>query len=177
MSTTQWIILISGTILLILFSWFVSLREKRYHGIPRFFVFEGLLFLGLLQADTWFQDPLIPRQIISWLLFILSIFYAFYGIMIFIKKGKPGENFENTTRLVTTGLYRFIRHPMYASLLFMGWGMFLKEINMVTAFITAGITLAVYLTCRVEEKEMIARFGEEYREYMKRTRLWIPYLI
>lgn len=177
MSTTQWIILISGTILLILFSWFVSLREKRYHGIPRFFVFEGLLILGLLQADTWFHDPLVPRQIISWLLFISSIFYAFYGIMIFIKKGKPGENFENTTRLVTTGLYRFIRHPMYASLLFMGWGMFLKEINMVTALITAGITLAVYLTCKIEEKEMIAKFGEEYRQYMKITRLWIPFII
>lgn len=177
MSSTYWIILISGTILIILFSWFVSIKEKRYHGIPRFFVFEGLLVLGLLQAKVWFDDPFCLRQIFSWILLFGSIPYAAGALILFHLHGKHGKNFENTTRLVTKGLYKYIRHPMYASLLFLGWGMFLKDVNWISAAMTVLITLAVFTTCKVEEKEMIAKFGEEYGMYMKKTRMWIPWVI
>ena len=177
MSTNQWIFFSGGTILIIIFSWVVSLKEKRFHGIPRFFVFEGLLLLGLVQAKAWFVNPLATRQIISWILFIASIYYAAFGIYTYMKIAKPGANFENTTKLVSTGLYKFIRHPMYASLLFLGWGMMLKDINPLTVNITGLLSISVYLTCKVEEKEMITRFGEEYRDYMKRTRMWIPGVI
>ena len=171
------IIFLTGTILILLFTWFVSLREKRYHGIPRFFAFEGLLLMGLIQADTWFKDPLLPRQIISWILLVLSIVYVFEAFRLYFRNTKPDLNFENSTRLVTAGLYKFIRHPMYASLLFLGWGMFLKEINPLTISVIIIITIAVFITCKVEEKEMIKRFGDEYKDYMKKTRLWIPYVI
>ena len=174
MSTNQWIFFSGGTILIVIFTWIVSLKEKRLHGIPRFFVFEGLLLLGLLQYDVWFDNPLLPRQIISWILFIASIYYAAFGIYTYMNIANPGSNFENTTKLVTTGLYKFIRHPMYASLLFLGWGMMLKDINPVTVNITGLLSIAVYLTCKVEEKEMIIRFGDEYQDYIKKTKLWIP---
>jgi protein-S-isoprenylcysteine O-methyltransferase Ste14 len=177
MSTNQWIFFSGGTILIMVFTWVVSLKEKRYHGIPRFFVFEGLLLLGILQADVWFDQPFLPRQTGSWILFIASMYYAAFGIYIYLKITKPGSNFENTSKLVTVGLYRFIRHPMYASLLFLGWGMMLKEINPTTVNITGILSIAVYLTCKVEEREMIARFGEEYKDYIKKTRMWIPWLI
>lgn len=177
MTGIQLIILIAATILIILFSWFVSLREKRYHGIPRFFVFEGLLILGLFQADVWFDDPFSIRQIISWILLVGSIPYALGALILFHRHGEHGKNFENTTKLVSRGLYKYIRHPMYASLLFLGWGMFLKEMNLVSVILIIVITFAVYLTCKVEEKEMIAKFGVEYKDYMKTTRLWIPGLI
>jgi protein-S-isoprenylcysteine O-methyltransferase Ste14 len=177
MTNNQIIAFIIGTALIALFSWFVSIREKRYHGIPRFFVFEGLLILGLFQSPSWFDDPWSMLQILSWALFLVSVYYAVYGIYIYLKIGKPGPNFEETSKLVTTGLYKYIRHPMYAALLFLGTGMFLKDVNLVSAMITVVMAVAVYLTCKVEEKEMIKRFGNEYRNYMKKTRLWIPFLI
>jgi protein-S-isoprenylcysteine O-methyltransferase Ste14 len=177
MSINQLIIFIAGTVLLILFSWFVSIRERRYHGIPRFFVFEGLLLLGLFQWPAWFKDPLAIKQILSWLFLLTSIYYVIASVILYHKHTRHGANFENSTKLVTSGLYKYIRHPMYASLLFLGWGMFLKDINTITIIIIALVTIAVLLTCKVEEKEMIARFGEEYRDYMKRTRMWIPWMI
>ncbi len=177
MTKTQWTILITGTILLVLFSWFVSIREKRYHGIPRFFVFEGLLILGLLQAPVWFDDPLSVWQIFSWILLFSSIPYAAGALILFHRHGEHGKNFENTTKLVTRGLYKYIRHPMYASLLFLGWGMFLKDINLLTLIIFAIVSIAGFLTCKVEEKEMIAKFGDEYKEYMEKTKLWIPFVL
>jgi protein-S-isoprenylcysteine O-methyltransferase Ste14 len=177
MTSTKIIAFLAGTLLLILFSWFVSIREKRFHGIPRFFAFEGLLLLGLLQWPSWFKDPLVLRQIISWLLFLASAGYVVFAVSIYLKAGKPGQNFENTSRLVTTGLYKYVRHPMYGSLLFLGWGMLLKDINPLTISVVIIITIALFLTCKVEEREMIKRFGEEYRDYIKKTRMLIPWVI
>jgi protein-S-isoprenylcysteine O-methyltransferase Ste14 len=177
MTITQLIILTAGTIFIILFSWFVSLREKRYHGIPRFFVFEGILISGLLQADVWFKDPFSVLQIISWILLLSSIPYAAGALILFHRHGEHGRNFENTTKLVTKGLYKYIRHPMYAALLFLAWGIFLKDINIVSIIIIIIVTIAVFITCKIEEGEMIRKFGDEYKEYMQKTRLWIPLII
>jgi protein-S-isoprenylcysteine O-methyltransferase Ste14 len=176
MSTNQLLIFIAGSILIILFSWFVSLRERRYHGIPRFFAFEVLFILGLLNSLVWFKDPLSILQICSWLLFIISIYYAFTAFSLFQRHGKPGRNFENTTKLVTTGLYRYIRHPMYGSLLIFGFGIFLKSISWRSFILLIIIAVALFITCKVEEKEMKKKFGDEYREYMKRTKMWVPWI-
>jgi protein-S-isoprenylcysteine O-methyltransferase Ste14 len=176
MSTNQLLIFITGTILIILFSWFVSLREHRYHGIPRFFAFEGLLALGLLNSHVWFKDPLSVLQILSWLLFILSIYYAFTAFSLFQRHGKPGRNFENTTRLVTTGLYHYVRHPMYGSLLLLGWGIFIKSVTWQSFIIILIISITLYITCKVEEKEMLKKFGDEYKIYLTKTKMFIPYL-
>jgi protein-S-isoprenylcysteine O-methyltransferase Ste14 len=37
--------------------------------------------------------------------------------------------------------------------------------------------VAVYLTAKIEEKEMIARFGRDYIEYIQETKMFLPYLI
>ena len=37
--------------------------------------------------------------------------------------------------------------------------------------------VALYITARMEEKEMIARFGKEYKEYMKETKMFIPFIL
>jgi protein-S-isoprenylcysteine O-methyltransferase Ste14 len=177
MTTTKLIILVISTILIILFSWFVSIRERRSHGIPRFFVFEGLLLLGLLQWKVWFEDPFAFRQIISWVFLIMSVYYVIASAFLYHRYALHGQNFENSTRLVTKGLYHYIRHPMYASLLFLGWGMFFKDINLVSIIIIAIVSVAVFLTCKVEEQEMIKKFGEEYKDYLHKTKMWIPRLI
>ena len=177
MTTNQLIIFIAGTVFLIGFSWFLSIKEGRYHGVPRFFAFEGLLFLFLLQRPLWFKDPLSVPQVFSWLFLFISTYYVIAAVVLYHRHTDHGQNFENSTRLVTSGLYKYIRHPMYGSLLFLGWGMFLKHINLMTTGIVLFITIALYITAKVEEKEMIKKFGDEYREYMKKSSMWIPGVI
>ncbi len=55
-------------------------------------------------------------QIVSWIAFALSIFLAIAGFTLLKSRGRPQGHFEYTTALVTDGVYRYIRHPMYASL-------------------------------------------------------------
>jgi protein-S-isoprenylcysteine O-methyltransferase Ste14 len=83
---------------------------------------------------------------------------------------------ENTTRLVTSGLYGVLRHPMYASLLYLGTGIWLKGVDLVTTCLAVLNAVALFFTARLEEGEMLAKFGGEYRAYMGRTKRFIPFV-
>jgi len=84
---------------------------------------------------------------------------------------------ENTERLVTTGIYRYIRHPMYSSLLFLAWGAFLKSVSITTFVLTGVATLSLVAAAKAEEEENVTRFGQAYKVYMKRTRRFVPFVL
>jgi Putative protein-S-isoprenylcysteine methyltransferase len=169
-------VLISGTILIIVFSWFFSIKEKRYHGITRFFAFESIFVLLLLNYRCWFRDPFSLHQIISWILLFGSVYPGLAGYLLLKRKGKSERSFENTTALVKSGIYRYIRHPLYCSLFVLGTGIMFKDTGNLQLVLGAINLIAVYLTSRIEEKEMIARFGDIYRQYMRETKMFIPWL-
>ena len=104
------ILLIAGTLFIIWFSWWASIKDKRFHGYYRFFSFESILLLAILNANTWFIHPFSWHQILSWLFLIFSVVLALYGFKWLVSAGKPQGKFENTSRVITTGAYRFIRH-------------------------------------------------------------------
>lgn len=169
--------LITGTILIILFSWSFSIKHKRYHGIPRFFSFESIYLLVLLNIKVWFQDPFSLHQIISWILLILSAYFGLAGFLLLKRKGKSTRNFENTTILVKSGVYSLIRHPLYFSLFLLGTGVMMKDPDLPALILGVFNLVAVYLTAMTEEKEMVEKFGEPYKEYMKETKMFIPFIL
>lgn len=173
----NYIVLITGTILIVLFSWFLSIKYKRYHGIARFFAFESVFILVLLNYRVWFRDPVSPLQLISWILLIISLYVVITGYLLLKRKGKPTANFENTSLLVKTGIYKFIRHPLYLSIFLLGTGIMLKKPEQVQLILAVVNLIAVWITSKIEENEMIAKFGDEYRQYMKETKMFIPYII
>ena len=171
------LILLGGTLFIILFSWFLSIKYKRYHGIARFFAFESVFILVLLNIRIWFVNPFSFLQIISWILMLASIYVVVSGYLLLKRKGKPTRNFENTSLLVKSGIYGYIRHPLYLSIFLLGTGIVLKDpapFQVVLGFINL---VAVYITARIEENEMIAKFGGEYKSYMTETKMFIPYLL
>ena len=174
--TINYFALGAGTVFIILFSWFLSIRHKRYHGIARFFAFESILVLFLLNYRVWFRDPLSVSQIASWILLFLSIYVVTDGYLTLTRRGKPDRNFENTSVLVRTGIYGYIRHPLYLSVFLLGTGIMLKEPGRLQLLLGLINLFAVYITARIEEREMVARFGEEYRIYMKESRMFIPFI-
>lgn len=170
-------IVITGTIFIILFSWFLSIKYKRYHGIVRFFAFESVFLLVLLNYKVWFLEPFSPLQVGSWILLILSIYVVMTGFLLLKREGKPDSNFENTSLLVKTGIYGYIRHPLYLSIFLLGTGIVLKDAGPFQMLLGIINLVAVYFTARIEENEMISKFGDEYREYMKETKMFIPFIL
>lgn len=173
----NYIALIIGTVLIILFSWFLSIKYKRYHGIARFFAFESVFILVLLNLKVWFTNPFSLMQIISWILLILSAYIVITGYLLLKRKGKPDSNFENTSLLVKSGIYGYIRHPLYLSIFLLGTGVMLKDTGSVQLGLGVINLFAIYFTARIEEKEMIAKFGDDYRVYMKETKMFIPFVV
>jgi protein-S-isoprenylcysteine O-methyltransferase Ste14 len=161
-----------------------SLTKPRSHGFPRFFAWELILALCLLRVEAWFRDPFSWHQLLSWLLLLISLFLVIHGVWLLRQVGRqdarrddsPMLAFEKTSRLVTLGAYRYIRHPLYSSLLFLTWGIFFKSPDWLGGILSVLSTLALVATARAEEAEDMRFFEEEYREYMKRTRMFIPFV-
>ncbi|MFN2270461.1 MAG: methyltransferase family protein [Anaerolineae bacterium] len=161
-----------------------SLRAPRSHGFYRFFAWEVILILVLLNIDAWFREPFSWHQLISWLLLTFSAVLVIVGVFLLQRMGEPDAQrddapmvaFEKTTTLVTRGAYRYIRHPLYSSLLFLAWGVFFKAPCWLAGMLATVATLFLVATARVEEAENLRFFGEAYREYIKRTKMFIPFL-
>jgi len=178
------IILIIGTIGIVWVSR-SSIRDVQHHGFYRFFAWETILIMFVLNLNYWIIDPFSLLHILSWSLLIISLVLIILGVQSFRKKGKidherddPGlVGIEKTTELVTTGLYHFIRHPFYSSLLFLAWGIVLKRVTLIELALALVATLLLSMTAIKEEKENIAYFGESYKYYMEQTKRFIPYIV
>jgi len=87
----------------------------------------------------------------------------------------PGLSIRKGHRLVTTGVYERVRHPMYAAHLLWALAQLLLLQNWIAgpAFLAASIPLYVARIPR-EEEMMLDQFGEEYRRYAKRTGRVVP---
>lgn len=179
----QWLLFGIGSIGILWLS-LGSLRSWRAHGFYRFFVFEALLGLVVLNAMVWFRDPFSLRQVVSWLLLLISLGLAVHGFGLLRRIGRPDRNIEDptrlsvekTTQLVTSGAYRYIRHPLYASLLALGWGVFLKGPEFLSLALVAVVTVGLYATARVEEVENLSKFGVQYEKYMRESKMFIPFV-
>jgi len=178
MTQPQIIQLIGATAGIIAFTWFASIKQFRYHGIYRFFSFESIAAMLILNISFWGKNQFSPMHIVSWIFLFASVPIAIIGFKLLINSGKPRGvvEFEDTSKLVTTGIYKFIRHPLYCSLLLLGFGIFFKNVDVITVILVIINTAALYLTARAEEGEMIKKFGDEYREYMKKSKMFIPFL-
>ena len=179
----QIIVFSIGTFFLILLSK-KSLRSFRVHGFYRFFVFEFTLALVVLNFPYWIQNPFSLQQIISWLLLSISLLLliqSYHFLTTFggsKKRDMHPSNFEieNTVTLVKEGVYKYIRHPMYGSLLFLAFGAMLKHITIFTALLALLILLFVTFTAKTEEKENLEFFGPDYQKYIEQTKMFVPYL-
>lgn len=161
---------------IVFMSW-KSFRNPRSHGLFRFFAFELMLALILLNLEHWFLDPFSTFQIVSWLLLLSSLILAVHGFYLLHVVGRPKSGIEDTTTLVITGAYKYIRHPLYASLLLLAWGLFFKDVALLDGILAVVASAFVVATARAEEAENLQRFGAEYAGYMKTTKMFIPFLI
>lgn len=161
-----------------------SLRDFQAHGFYRFFSWEVILILFLMNVDYWFVDPFSLRQIVSWVFLVAALLLIIEGVRLFRARGRLDQNrddtglvgIEKTTELVTTGIYRYIRHPFYSSLLFLGWGIALKHITWISLLLAVVNTSLLIITAKKEEAENLRYFGHRYREYMADTRMFVPFL-
>ena len=180
----QWITFIGISLLLIVISW-QPLHHPGSHGFYRFFAWEAILGLFVINARFWFYKPLAWNQIIAWSLLLLSLIPLGVGIHSLRTGGHPAAQreddpsllaFEKTTVLVTNGIYHYIRHPLYSSLFLLTWGVFFKAPSALGVVLALLATIFLIVTAKADEMECTRFFGEPYQEYMKKTKRFVPYI-
>jgi len=129
-----------------------------------------LIVVGIAGAIfTRYRIPLFPySNIAGFVIFVLGLIIHMRCHLVHRQAGEQSEKIE---KLLTTGIFSRVRHPMYASLVLIVLGIALASgviLALVPAVIIAVLNL---LTALKEEKFLMEKFGDEYREYMKN----VPY--
>jgi protein-S-isoprenylcysteine O-methyltransferase Ste14 len=167
----------------IILSW-RTLFQVKSHGFYRFFSWECIVFLAANNYKHWFDNPFGIKQIFAWIFLIISSYLIIAAAILIKKVGKPStqrdENalyqFEQTSELIDTGIYKYIRHPLYSSLLFLTWGIFFKNVNTISFIVSLLSSIFLYFTAFFDEKECTQFFGNKYVDYMKRSKRFIPFI-
>jgi len=137
-----------------------------------FLVFSGLIF-GLCDFPFLFQFPFIfSIQILGLVLTSVGYFVFIWSVVVRGRYAVSWQMPENQ-RLVTSGPYRYVRHPSYLGYFLMFFGLFFLWPNLFTLFPLVAIPRYFRVTFE-EERLLVRRFGDEYVEYQRKTGRFIP---
>ncbi|MFX0206547.1 MAG: methyltransferase family protein [Candidatus Hodarchaeota archaeon] len=163
----------------------VSTKKDEYN---RYIVASSFLLMPILFILPYYEFIVLNDQILSPLIINLisiigSALMTLGGILLLMSRIQLGEYggpkivVEDKHKLITIGLYQFIRHPMYLGflLLFFGYSLAFGSFIM-TIVITFTFFLIFKNRMDIEERLLISEFGEEYLRYMERTKRLFPIL-
>lgn len=144
----------------------------------------GQLVLACLFAVTWIADsfflkytttlnhhvPLVIRIPLGVILLVVSGYLAKTGMAIVF-----GETREEP-RVIRESVFSVVRHPIYLSEILLYLGLLMLSMSLAAAFVWVIAIVFLHYISRWEERLLLARFGEEYAQYMRDVPMWIPRL-
>lgn len=159
-------------------------EDEQYKRLSGRFIlavnFLGIWAVHWLAMYDFSRDPTVNRKIIE----ILGISLIILAIIInqaAIRKLK--RLFDRMTikpdhQLITIGIYRLVRHPVYLSYLLLFLGSCTLLHSSLFTFILLNLVCGLWLNNRIaiEEEMLIAKFGEEYKAYQRKTRKILPFI-
>jgi protein-S-isoprenylcysteine O-methyltransferase Ste14 len=139
--------------------------------IPMFYVFTGI--------PEFAERPFLP--LVAW----LGVVPAVGSLWLFWRTHKElGRNWSVSLEvrkkheLITHGVYRYVRHPMYSAFFLWAIAQILLLPNWIAGFSgIVGFGMLYSLRVGREERLMLDAFGEEYRAYMERTARIVPWIL
>lgn len=184
-------LLVLLTVPLALIYWFIVhplIRFWRWLGPARSYSILLPFMLGVLTVIYWLRSTLLGTDLgMNWLLAIPGLVVIVIGAIVGQQMRKKfsvskllgvheirDDGRANT--LVISGIYARIRHPRYLNILLSLIGV-AQVANHVGAYVAVAVFIpGLYAIIALEERELIERFGDQYREYCKTVPRLIPRL-
>jgi len=137
-----------------------------------------ILFLPVLLIDKELYQIVFPWVLLTLVIQVIAVIIILVGI-----KQTGLTSFiglrqlllpEDTTppRLVTGGLYHYVRHPLYTAGLIFIWLLPIMTCNLLA--LNIGLTIYIIIGAYFEERKLLLAFGDAYAEYRKRTPMLVP---
>ena len=146
-------------------------------------VFFGLIVLFVFASfwvDKWLAFPHCGSSScslgLSVFMLVIGWLIMFWPVIAFFRTRGTPVPFNPPPKLITTGLYAYIRNPMLLGMfIFMlGLGVLFGSLSLIFIFTPLFIVLNVLYLKAIEEKEMEKKFGRDYLEYKKKVPMFIP---
>ena len=145
-------------------------------SFPPPLVFLGFLLLGLLADRLLGLDYGAPAfvRIIGGIAVMVALGLIIVALGLFRRESTSPEPWKPSSALVTSGIYRFTRNPMYLgmALLHLGIAMMLASPGAVVGLVLALIVIGKFVIPR-EEAYLAEPFGADYDAYRRKVRRWI----
>jgi protein-S-isoprenylcysteine O-methyltransferase Ste14 len=138
-------------------------------GCIAFLVEPRWIDFARIDLPDWLRLMGVPLEVAGLALF-LSMF-RHLGLNV-TSTSMPRAN----ATLVTSGPYRWIRHPMYTTVLILVTATTLLTASLAVAFGGAAMFALLAARSRVEERRLVEKFGDDYRAYQRRTGRFLPRL-
>jgi protein-S-isoprenylcysteine O-methyltransferase Ste14 len=134
-----------------------------------------LYLMAVLPDEVLYQVPP-PRSYLMWLgqgisVFLLFVVVSQTDVLSFAGMRQLIEE-EKTGKLVTHGLYRFVRHPLYTFSLLILW--LSPKVTINSFIVYLALTLYVLVGAFFEERKLLREFGQEYANYRSVTPMLMP---
>ena len=121
-----------------------------------------IISLHFFQWEFIPQNQIIKASLFSYLVGFLIIIIAFIILLVAIKDlGRNLSPFPRpikNSNLVTKGIYRFTRHPMYYSLIFISFAFFITKLSIYYLFLSISLVLIIKFKIALEEKYLNIKF-------------------
>ena len=154
----------------------VTTNDSRSNLVLRASLFVSIIIAVFLAVNN---TAMLPRWVFYFGIFlmIIGIIVRQWAIFTLGRFFTLTVGIQKNQKVVDYGPYRFIRHPSYLGLLIvlLGIGVALQSWEGVLAIMVIS-GLAIGYRIHIEEKVMVLELGDDYVQYMKRTRRLIPYI-
>ncbi|MFH1013155.1 MAG: isoprenylcysteine carboxylmethyltransferase family protein [Thermoplasmatota archaeon] len=131
-----------------------------------------IFFIGMV-VDVFLVKVSSWQDVVPWYIRVVIFIPLFvFGWYVAQQAHKKVFQEERTNLMViTTGVYAWLRHPMYFGSLMIYLSFILLSFSVIALTIFGVAVLFYHYLCRYEEKLLIAKLGDEYKEYMKKVRI------
>lgn len=109
----------------------------------------------------------------GWLLTIAALLLGIWAVATMKFKVSVLPDVRGEQQLITSGPYRFIRHPMYTAVLTLCLAAVYNRLNPVTVLLWVELLIVLMIKLRYEERQLVQKF-KPYKQYMHRTKRLLP---
>lgn len=165
----------------------VLVRKWFGESLMRFYrlffnIFAAVTFLPILGITALFPDRILYAPGLPWsALMVLGELLGIIGLVVGLYQTDAWEflgikqiwQADGESQLTTSGLYKFIRHPLYTAGLLFIWLVPRMTVNLLA--LNIGLTVYIIIGALFEEKKLRRTFGQKYIDYEKVTPMLIPF--
>lgn len=155
-------------------------RDRGSYSVLVFGMVAGMVTAFIcVNAAPWATIPW-HRPVVFWIgiaLMLTGVTFRWYAIRVLGRFFSRDVATREGQTVVEKGPYRLIRHPSYSGNLLVVSGLGLALVNWLSLLVLLALAVPGHLyRVHVEENALCEALGEPYRDYMRRTRRFIPYI-